>query len=95
MARDNAAGGRNRTPAQHGSRQEGSPGTGPGARAEVDWRDQKADARIGRVMIASAEICLLRDADTVLEVHRREIVDPRALTDPAMVADDQMPGVLH
>src|SRR6266487_50094 len=52
-----------------------------------DWADGPAHAGIGPVVIAGAEVCALRDAYVGPKPHLDEVVDPRTLADPGVVAD--------
>lgn len=46
-------------------------------------------------MIPRAEVRALRDTDVVAEANRSNIVDPRILAYPTVLADFELPRVLH
>ena len=45
-------------------------------------------------MTASAQINSLGKADMISDFNRRQIIQPRFLTNPDMIPDRQLPGVL-
>src|SRR6266542_6480840 len=69
-------------------------GSHPGPIADTDRIRNKSHAHIAPVVIASAQIRTLRNAGVRPNVHRRQVVDPRPLTDPGVVAHSQSPRKL-
>lgn len=69
-------------------------GGNPSAVAHRDRLDHEAEGRIGPIVIASAEVSALGDADIGSEADLGQIVDPGILADPGVVTDRKFPWVL-
>ena len=73
---------------------DGGASADPGAVFDDDRFDDQAEGGVGPVVVAGAEVDALGDAAVAADADRREGVEPGTLSDPAMVTDFQVPGIL-
>ena len=92
--RDDAAGCHDSVGADRHTSQNQRPGAKPGSVSNFDWASDEIERRFAVVMAASADIHLLRNADVASQPDIGQIVDPNPLSDPAMIAHIETPGIL-
>jgi hypothetical protein len=91
---DDASGGSDGTVSEHGTGGEDREGAGPGA-IVAGWGRSSGQSQGRSSWITGTEIRALREAAVVADADGGERVNPDALADPAVIADDEVPGVLH
>ena len=74
--------------AEMGAWREDALGTYPGTLAKFDRSDQETKGRVTPIMVSGAKVSTLRDTDVRTNSNGREIVNPGAFTNPAMVPHD-------
>ena len=79
---------------QGDSGQQRAHGASPCSTLQLHRPNNQAERGIAPVMIARADIATLRDADIVVKPNSCQVIDPGALTNPAMLSNLEMPGIL-
>ena len=92
---DNAACGRNRAFAQNDTGRKQTFRARPSAVIELNGGNDQSEGWIAPIVIPGAQIDPLRETHVVAEAYGGEIVDPAVFSDPAIVAYNEAPWILH
>jgi hypothetical protein len=79
---------------QDDTRSEDTHGADPGSVVELNRGNHEPEAWVLPIMVTGAEVRSLRHAYAGANMNGGEVVDPAALTNPAVIPNYEMPGIL-